>query len=214
MGTRRLTAVVQMPGALPEKGRFDNGRLGQRCGNRYPVRSPHWRAGLLVAVALLAACGGDPGNVQPGAGAQLPQVALTSLRAEAPTTTAALRGDALIINFWATWCGPCRREMPSLERLSRRLAPHRVRVIGVTVDQDLNLAREFVRAHGLTFPNYVDGHEKTLQSALRVRALPETLLVNADGAIAARIAGARDWDGAEGIRLLERGFGLRLGSTD
>lgn len=175
-----------------------------------PEKTPWWRTGLLAGLLLLGACGEDPRGVQPGVGAQLPAAVLTGLTDEAPTSTGALRGTALIINFWATWCVPCRREMPSLERLSHRLAAHGVRVIGVSVDADLNLAREFVRTHKLTFPNYADGDEKPFQSVLRVRALPETVLVTADGVIAARIAGVRDWDGTEGDRLLEQAFDLRF----
>jgi len=128
---------------------------------------------------------------------------------EAPTATDALLGTPLIINFWATWCGPCRDEMPSLERLSQRLAGHGVRVIGVTVDDDLNLAAEFVRTYRLSFPNYADGDKKNFQSLLRVKLLPETVLVTAEGVIAARVAGARDWNSAEGDRLLEGALNLR-----
>jgi len=174
-----------------------------------PEKTVRWRAGLLAGSLLLASCGDDPGGIQPGIGAQLPEVVLTGLTDEAPTSTGALRGTALIINFWATWCAPCRREMPSLERLSHRLAGRRVRVIGVSVDADLNLAREFVRAHQLTFPIYADGDKKAFQSALRVQALPQTVLVTAGGTIAARITGTRDWDGAEGERLVEQALNLR-----
>ena len=165
--------------------------------------------GLLAVLLLLVSCGEDPRGIQPGVGAQLPAVVLTGLTDEAPTSTGALRGTALIINFWATWCEPCRREMPSLERLSHRLAAHGVRVIGVSVDADLNLAREFVRAHQLTFPIYADGEKKAFQSALRVQALPQTVLVSADGTIAARITGTRDWDGAGAERLVEQALNLR-----
>lgn len=164
-----------------------------------------WLGGLL----LLAACGAGPGEVPPGTGAPLPALALTGLRDEAPTSTAALRGTPLVINFWATWCSPCRSEMPGLERLSRRLAAQGVRVIGITLDHDLNLAREFVHSHRLTFPIYTGG-DGAFQSVLAVKTLPETLLVSAEGRIVARIAGARDWNGAEGDRLLERTFNLNL----
>ncbi len=173
---------------------------------------PRWCTGILAGLFLLAACGKDSGGIQPGIGAQLPAVMLTGLTDGAPTSTGALHGTALVINFWATWCVPCRSEMPGLEQLSHRLAAHGVRVIGVTVDDDLNLAREFVRAHRLTFPMYADGDKQALLSSLRVRALPETVLVTAEGAIAARIAGVRDWNGAEGDRLLEQAFNLRLAS--
>ncbi len=160
---------------------------------------------VLAGLLLLAACGEDTARVPPGIGARLPTIMLTDLAREAPISTDALRGTALVINFWATWCAPCRHEMPSLERLSRRLAG-RVRVIGVTVDHDLNLAREFMRARRLTFPIYAEGAERQLQSALSVRTLPETVLVSAEGTIVARVAGARDWDSAEGMQVIERVF--------
>lgn len=174
-----------------------------------PEKTLRWRTGLLAGLFLLAACGEDSRRVQAEVGAQLPAVILTGLTDEAPASTGALRGTALIINFWATWCEPCRREMPSLERLSHRLAAHGVRVIGVSIDADLNLAREFVRAYQLTFPMYADGDKKAFQSALRVNALPQTMLVTADGTIAARITGTRDWDSAEAKRLVEQALNLR-----
>lgn len=159
---------------------------------------------------LLTSCGHDSEPGKPGAGALLPHVMLAGLTNEAPTSSGALRGKILIINFWATWCAPCRSEMQSLEQLSRRLVADDVRVIGVTVDLDLNLAREFVRSQMLTFPNYADGELRAFQSSLGVKVLPETVLVTAEGAIAARIAGARDWNGPEGSRLLEQAFNMRL----
>ena len=173
-----------------------------------------WRPGLLAALLLLAACGRDPRSAQPGQGARLPNVALSGLNGAAPTSTEALRGAPLIINFWATWCVPCRDEMNSLERLSHRLPADAARLIGVSVDVDLNLAAEFVHTRKLTFPIYADGDAKLLQSALQIRSLPETVLVTADGAIAARIVGARDWNGAESDRLLQRALGLRLAAKD
>ncbi len=188
-------------------------RSGASCNSGsewFMVSPPLWRTGLFAALFLLVACGQDSTGVQPGIGARLPSVVLTGLMGKAPTSTDALLGTPLIINFWATWCGPCRDEMPSLERLSRRIAAHGVRVIGVTVDDDRNLAAEFVRTRRLTFPIYSDGDKRQLQSLLRVKSLPETVLVTAEGAIAARIAGARDWNGAEGDRMLERELNLRL----
>lgn len=173
-------------------------------------RSLRGRKALLAILLVLAACGESSGHAQSGLGAQLPAVALIGLRDGVPTSTSDLRGTSLVINFWATWCRPCRDEMPALERLSHRLSAHGVQVIGITLDQDLNLAREFVRDRELTFPIYADADKKALQSTLRIGALPETILLTPDGAIAARILGARDWNSAEGDRLLEQALNLRL----
>jgi len=169
-----------------------------------------WRAGLLALVILLSGCGRESSGVTPQIGARMPSVALTRLAGGDSTSTDAFLGRPLVVNFWATWCQPCRDEMPSLERLSHRLASRGVQVIGVTVDNDRYLATEFIRSYGLTFPVYTDGEKKQLQSALRVGSLPETVLVTARGVIAARIVGARDWDSTESNRQLERALDEQL----
>ena len=111
----------------------------------------------------------------------------------APAGEEELRGP-MLINFWATWCGPCRAEMAALDRLSGRLASSGVAVIGVTLDDDLNLAREFVRSRQLSFATYSEETARPLRTALGVRALPHTLIVRSDGTVAEALAGARDWD--------------------
>lgn len=121
---------------------------------------------------------------------------------------AAYRGQPLIVNFWATWCEPCRREMPSLERLGAALRPHGVPVIGVTVDADANLAREFVLQYRLSFANFRDPDLRLARDALGISAFPATLLVGADGRIRARVNGAREWTGAEARRLIATHFGI------
>ena len=174
------------------------------------ARRRRWGAGLLCAILLLAGCGPEPVHTSPRSDIRLPRVTLSALPGNPAASTDEWLGRPLLINVWATWCRPCREEMPSLEQLSRRLAGHGVRVIGVTLDADLNLAMEFVRRNGLTFPNYADGMSRPLRHSLRIDALPETLLVAADGSITARVLGARDWGSAETDRLLERSLGLHL----
>lgn len=168
-----------------------------------------WCRWAVFAAALLALIGCTERHAALAAGDPLPSFALTGLMGEAPTSIGAWRG-ALVINFWATWCPPCRSEMPALERLSRRVAVQGVHVIGITVDRDLNLARELVRSQGLTFPMYAEGQQNSLQSVLGVSTLPFTVLVGPDGTIAARVSGARDWDTAETDALLQKAFGVPL----
>ncbi len=117
------------------------------------------------------------------------------------------RGKRLIVNFWATWCAPCREEMASLQALSEALRPHGIAVVGVNVDEDRNLAREFLLRHRLQFENFADpgmAHSRSLG----IEALPQTFAIDADGRLAAHAAGARDWMGAGGRAFLHDAYGV------
>lgn len=142
---------------------------------------------------LLAACGRR--DAAPGAVQRLPALALPDLESGMPMPLDALRERALLVNFWATWCPPCRQEMASLERLSRRTGSA-LRVVGISVDEDVNLAREFVRKTGVTFLNLTDPAGRAAGRALGVNSLPETFLVSPSGSIRRRVRGAREWDDA------------------
>ena len=113
----------------------------------------------------------------------------------------------MIVNVWATWCGPCRQEMQSLERLHRRLEGSGVRVVGISVDTDRNLAREFVRRERLTFPNALDQRSEL---AREVTKYPTTFVIGADGQVLSRTETARDWSDAATVAWLESLLGYRL----
>lgn len=179
------------------------------------LENPRWvsaaaRAALLGVLLLAAAC--DHRRADSGArpGSFLPDVVLNTLAGVPAASTRELLGRPLVINIWATWCRPCREEMPSLERLSQRISAQGVRVIGITLDDDRNLATEFLHARGLTFPVYGAGDSIQFQSMMGVKSLPETLLVRADGTVAARVSGARDWTSTETGTLLEDALTVRL----
>ncbi|ROR32909.1 TlpA family protein disulfide reductase [Inmirania thermothiophila] len=158
--------------------------------------------GRVLAVALaafLAGCGGDP-----AAGRVLPEGRLWRLDGTA-VEASAYRGRAVVLNFWATWCVPCREELPSLERLARSLDPARFAVVAVSVDDDVNLVREFLRETPLAFDLYLD-RDRWWQGRLGVRAIPDTFLVAPDGRIVARETGPRQWDAPEMRRRVEAAY--------
>jgi thiol-disulfide isomerase/thioredoxin len=124
------------------------------------------------------------------------------------------RGRPLIINVWASWCGPCRKEAASLERLAWSEAGRRYTVIGISTDDDRNAALQWLRHSNATISHYLDsGPRWTLEHMLGASTIPVTVFVNAEGRVVARFRGARDWSSVESVRLIERAFGGRDGSA-
>ena len=112
------------------------------------------------------------------------------------------RGKPVLINFWATWCGPCREEMPAMERL---YAKHRARgfvLLAVSVDTNPELVKPFLQQHKLTFPVALDA-KMDLANAYGVRALPASFLIDRNGYLAALALGPRAWDNRAANTLVE-----------
>jgi len=119
------------------------------------------------------------------------------------------RGKLVVLNLWATWCAPCREEMPALDRLQAALAGSGVEVVALSVDQQgLPIVRKFFGEVGVkSLEPYID---PTAQAAFRLNAvgLPATLLVDAGGRELGRHAGAVQWDApeiAQELKRLQRG---------
>lgn len=100
-----------------------------------------------------------------------------------------LAGKKLVINFWATWCRPCREEMPYLQQLSESLDDHEYAIIGISVDDDINLVKEFLLHYGISYPNYLDLDKSLATEKFGVIAFPETILVSSENIIVDRITG-------------------------
>jgi thiol-disulfide isomerase/thioredoxin len=112
-----------------------------------------------------------------------------------------LIGRVVLANFWATWCEPCKEEMPALQRLSAELAGEPFQLIGITTDTRVKAIADFTASIGVTFPVLLDEH-KEVSDALLVRGLPTTVLIGRDGRLLARAVGPRAWDGPEMLRLI------------
>ncbi len=139
----------------------------------------------------------------------LPQVT----RAEAPAfvlraldgqnhSLAQHRGKVVLLNFWATWCPPCVREMPGMQRLYDQYHARGFDIVAVSLDQgNPDAVRDFVQKLNLTYPIVLDPEHKVKQD-YRVRALPATYLIDRAGRVIAWGMGAREWDGEAAGNLI------------
>ena len=112
------------------------------------------------------------------------------------------RGKVVLLNVWATWCEPCRVEMPSIEKLHREFGPHGLAVVAISVDDPGAEQRiqDFVKEFGLTFEVLHDPKQVTTRN-YQITGYPETFIIARDGTIRKKLIGASDWS-SEGNRAL------------
>lgn len=96
------------------------------------------------------------------------------------TKLSELRGQVVLINFWASWCGPCRQEMPLLEKLYRRYRPLGFTILGVNVEEDPTAANKLLKEISVSFPVLFDG-ENTVSKLYKIKGMPSTVIVDRDG---------------------------------
>lgn len=110
-------------------------------------------------------------------------------------------GNISLLNFWATWCPPCRAEMPSIERLYKQMSGTNFRIMAVNAGEKRSQVASFIEKNKYTFPIYLD-ESNALSSIFAARGLPSTYLVNKEGKVIAVRIGAMEYDQAELIKLL------------
>jgi thiol-disulfide isomerase/thioredoxin len=170
------------------------------------VPSPRRRFAFLAALLLVSALplvrAATPGEV--AVGQTLREAQLRGLNGPSRNLSQ-YRGKPLVINVWASWCGPCRMEMGSLERLSWRDEARQFVVIGISTDDYAQAARAFLSQTNATFNHYID-HALTMENMLGANRLPLTVLVGADGRVLKKVYGAREWDSPQSLQLLQNTF--------
>jgi cytochrome c biogenesis protein CcmG/thiol:disulfide interchange protein DsbE len=145
-------------------------------------------------------------------GSRAPDFAATDLRANKSATVADYRGKVVLLNIWATWCPPCRAEMPSMERLHKKLAGTDFRIAAVSVDGDAFYTQEqagpkeimaFANNLGLTFDILHDPSGE-IRKAYDIFGVPESYLIDREGVIVKRVIGAADWEDPVNETLIRR----------
>ena len=126
-------------------------------------------------------------------GSQAPSIEVTALSTGAPITLESLRGEVVLLNFWATWCKPCEDEMPAMERLYRQLRAEGFELLAVSVDDDTALVEQFRERLDISFPIAMDSGQKAAR-LYQTTGFPESILIDRKGRVVERYIGPRDWD--------------------
>ncbi|TYO99489.1 peroxiredoxin [Geothermobacter ehrlichii] len=151
----------------------------------------------IVLLSPLTAVAGSPRPDKAPGGAVLvgrtaPEIDLETVDG-GRMSLSSLRGKVVLVNFWATWCPPCKQEMPSMERLYARLHDRGLEILAVNIEADgKDVLPGFLRKHPHTFPVLMDVDGEA-QSAYGVFRFPETFVVDKQGKIVQHIIGGRDW---------------------
>jgi peroxiredoxin len=141
-----------------------------------------------------------------GVGSKAPAfTAMTLDSPPRPKSLDAYRGQVVLINIWATWCLPCRVEMPSIEELHRTYAPRGLKVVAVSIDDPGtdNAIRSFVSQYQLSFEILHDP-DKKISDLYQTSGYPETVIIGRDGIIRRKVLGASDWNSSQSRGLIER----------
>jgi len=116
-------------------------------------------------------------------------------------TLSELKGQVVFVNFWATWCPPCREEMPSMQKLHSMLPKDKFKMLAILSKDDPTLADTFAAKLGLTMPILNDGDNK-IGPKYGLTGLPETFIIDKQGVLREKFIGSAAWDSPDNIKML------------
>ena len=113
------------------------------------------------------------------------------------------KGGLVLVNFWATWCPPCIKEMPSMNELQQQFKPGQFQILAINMGQDATTVESFLMEQDFEFelPVYLDEKGRSFTD-LRIQGMPSSFLIAADGTLIETIIGAREWDHPDNIKAL------------
>jgi len=158
--------------------------------------------GALAAVVMTAGAALAESDIKPWKGKATPPLSRSGLDGKV-VDLKAMQGRVLVVNFWATWCEPCRDEMPSLQRLRAKLAGKPFEVITVNFGESAEKIAQFLDKEKVTLPVLLDTQKETAQE-WGVGGLPMTFLVDARGRVRFSVFGERDWSEGPSLALVEK----------
>ncbi len=121
------------------------------------------------------------------------------------TSLSSFKGKVVLLSFWATWCGPCKQELPSMQALYQKMKAKGLEVVGVDLAEEKQLVSRFVKTNGLSFPILLDS-DVSVGSAWGASSIPTNYLLDRSGRVIARVVGfdGRVWTSADKVSLFEQ----------
>jgi len=162
--------------------------------------------GIVIVLAAVLALGLklSPEIFPVQVGSTAPQFTATDVKTGQPTTLAAFKGQVVLLNIWATWCEPCKIEMPSLEQLEKDVGPQGLKIVSVSIDEGgPDVVKQFARDYGLTF-RILHDQSGRIQRIYQTTGVPESFVINRQGKIVKKVIGAADWDATVNKDLVRR----------
>jgi peroxiredoxin len=137
-------------------------------------------------------------------GSRAPDFHAVDLVTGRATTLADYKNKVILLNIWATWCQPCRVEMPAIERLHQKLGGRDFQIVSVSIDADGDsVVAAYARDLGLTF-QILHNQSGDIQQIYQTTGVPESFVIDRDGIIVKKVIGAAEWDGPVNETLIER----------
>jgi cytochrome c biogenesis protein CcmG, thiol:disulfide interchange protein DsbE len=157
---------------------------------------------ILVGLALvLTFCACYGGSRPPRIGSSAPDFTLQD--SQNKVTLSQLRGQIVVLNFWATWCPPCIEEMPSLVEMQRRMKDKGITVVAVSIDEDESAYQKFVKEHAANLLTVRDPAQKT-PTLYGTHGWPETFIIDRGGVMRRKFIGPVDWTDPEVMNFLTK----------
>ncbi|MEI6213828.1 MAG: TlpA disulfide reductase family protein [Desulfuromonadales bacterium] len=136
-------------------------------------------------------------------GSQAPDIGVTSVSDDSVLKLSSLKGKVVLLNFWATWCPPCREEIPSMMKLQKSMTGKPFQMMAVSIDEGGKTAiNSFFKESGFSLPTYLDS-SGTAQKLYGLTGVPESFIIDKQGVLVKKIIGGLAWDSSEVFSFLE-----------
>ncbi|MFP4382699.1 MAG: TlpA family protein disulfide reductase [Spirochaetia bacterium] len=124
-------------------------------------------------------------------------------------TLESFRGHVVLLNFWASWCGPCNVEKPSMVKLYKQLEADGLTIVGVNVQENAATAKEFIKKHDIPYPVLLD-RSGSVAGEYGVRGIPTTYIIDRSGKALGGVSGAREWDSETLVTLFQNLLSVKM----